>query len=361
MTARTLLVVGASGLLGRAALLHFNNRPGWNVIGMSRRSPALEGVAHLFADLCDPASLTKHQAALSAVTHVLYAALYEMDDLVAGWRNQEQIELNITMFRNFLAWVEPAAPGLVHINLLQGTKAYGIHVEPMRAPAKERWPRHQHENFYWLQEDHMKAQQAGKSWRYTIWRPQAVFGYALGSPMNLISAIGAYASICRELGEPCRYPGSVPVTTEGTDARLLARGIEWAADSPSAADEIFNIANGDILLWPNLWPTVCDHFGVDEGEPYPQILAETMPAMEEVWAGIVEKYRLKPHTLATLVGSSWQFLDRAVRAGGGAVSPSLVSTIKIRQAGFADCFDTEDSLRYWFSDMQVNNLLPTFS
>ena len=86
-----------------------------------------------------------------------------------------------------------------------------------------------------------------------------------------------------------------------------------------------------------------------------------MPAMEGIWAAITAKYNLQPHSLAELVGGSWQFLDRAVRAGGEAVPPSLVSAIKIRQAGFADSFDTEDSLRYWFTEMQANLLLPKFS
>lgn len=360
MPHRTLLVVGATGLLGRAALAHFKNLPGWDVIGMSRRPSDVPGVKHLKADLMDTASLARHKAALASVTDVLYAALFEMDDLVSGWRHQEQIERNTRMFKALLATVEGAAPNLAHVHLLQGTKAYGIHVEPMKAPAKERWSRHAHENFYWLQEDHLKARATDGGWRYTIWRPQVVFGRALGSPMNLIAAVGVYASICRARKEPCRYPGGVPVATEATDARLLARAVAWAANADGAANETFNIANGDVLLWPNLWPTVCDHFGVEAGEPEPQTLAETMPPLEAEWAEIVGAHNLAPHTLAELVGGSWQFLDRAVRAGGATTPPSLVSTIKLRQAGFGDCFDTEDSLRYWFSEMQANRLLPVW-
>lgn len=355
---RTLLVVGATGLLGRAALLHFRERPDWNVVGLSRRSPEVAGVPHLAADLTDPASLARHASALAEVTHVLYAALYEMDDLVEGWRHRRQMDVNATMFRNLLDAVEAGAPDLAHVNLLQGTKAYGIHVEPMAAPAKERWPRHDHENFYWLQEDHLRARRSGKAWRYTIWRPQAVFGYALGSPMNLVGAVGVYAALCREMGRPCRYPGGVPITSEATDSRLLARAVEWAADSPAATDETFNITNGDVLLWPNLWPTVCAHFGVEAGAPAPQTLAETMPALEGVWADMVARHDLRPLTLERMIGGSWQFLDRAMRAGAAAAPPSLVSTIKIRQAGFGDCIDTEDSLRYWFEEMQADRLLP---
>jgi len=355
---RTLLVVGATGLLGRAALEHFRDLPGWRVLAMSRRAPDVDGVPHLAADLMDPASLARHHEALADVTHVLYAALYEMEDLIGGWRHREQMDTNLAMFANLLDAVEDASADLAHVNVLQGTKAYGIHVEPMRAPAKERWPRHDHENFYWLQEDHLTGRQEGKDWRYTIWRPQVVFGQAVGSPMNLVGAVGVYASMCREAGVPCSYPGGIPIVTEATDARLLARGVEWAADCAAAADQTFNITNGDVLLWPNLWPAVCAHFGVEPGGPEPRSLDGTMPNREAEWAAIVEKHGLARHTLAELVGGSWQFLDRAMRAGGAEVPPSIVSSIKLRQAGFADCFDTEDTLAYWFTRMQDAKLLP---
>ena len=359
MTDRTLLVVGATGLLGRAALVHFKDLPGWRVLGMSRRASDVEGVEHLSADLMDAASLELHRGALASVTHVLYAALYEMEDLIGGWRHREQMDTNLVMFKNLLGPLEACAANLAHVAILQGTKAYGIHVEPMRAPARERWPRHDHENFYWLQEDHLKARQAGASWTYSIWRPQAVFGHAVGSPMNLLGAIAVYASICKEKGEPCRYPGGIPVVSEATDSRLLARAMEWVAENPAAAaNQTFNITNGEILVWPHLWPFICDYFGVEEGEPEPQLLAETMPAMEPFWAEMVRKHDLAPYTLDQLIGGSWQFLDRATRPGGTHVPPSVVSSIKLRQAGFADCMDNEESVSHWFDEMRRTKVIP---
>lgn len=359
MAERTLLVVGATGLLGRAALVHFKGLSGWRVLGLSRRAPDIQGIEHLPADLMDPAALDRVRGALAPVTHVLYAALYEMEDLIGGWRHREQMNTNLVMFRNLLDPVEQAATGLQHVAILQGTKAYGIHVEPMRAPARERWPRHDHENFYWLQEDHLTARQSGKPWTYSIWRPQVVFGHAVGSPMNLLGAIAVYASMCKEQGLPCRYPGGIPVVTEATDARLLARAMEWAADNPgAAASQTFNITNGEVLIWPNLWPFVCDFFGVEQGEPNPQFLAETMPAMEPFWAEMVRKYGLAPYTLKDLIGGSWQFLDRAMRPTGGPVPPSIVSNIKLRQAGFQDCYDNEQSLAYWFDEMRRTRVIP---
>ena len=90
---------------------------------------------------------------LGDTTHLLYAALYEKPELVAGWRDPEQMAVNEAMLRNLMDALQAGAKGLRHVTILQGTKAYGGHVEPAPVPCKERWPRHQHDNFYWLQED----------------------------------------------------------------------------------------------------------------------------------------------------------------------------------------------------------------
>ena len=48
-----------------------------------------------------------------------------------------------------------------------------------------------------------------------------------------------------------------------------------------------------------------------------------------------------------------------MRLSSGVAGPSiLLSTIKIRQAGFEGCIDTEDMLRNWFDTMRANRFLP---
>jgi hypothetical protein len=42
----------------------------------------------------------------------------------------------------------------------------------------------------------------------------------------------------------------------------------------------------------------------------------------------------------------------------GVRMPALVSTIKLRQAGFAEMMDSEVMLRKWFRAMQERRLLP---
>jgi hypothetical protein len=36
----------------------------------------------------------------------------------------------------------------------------------------------------------------------------------------------------------------------------------------------------------------------------------------------------------------------------------VLSGLKLRQHGFADCFDTEDAIHHWLERMQQQRLLP---
>ena len=76
------------------------------------------------------------------------------------------------MLENLFEPLRGAASGLQHVTLLQGTKAYGAHLGPIPIPARERAPRHRHANFYWLQEDYLRARQTGQPWRSTIRDPR---------------------------------------------------------------------------------------------------------------------------------------------------------------------------------------------
>ena len=96
---------------------------------------------------------------------------------------------------------------LKHVTLLQGTKAYGASVKPMRVPAREDHPRVEHPNFYWLQEDRLKAAHEASGLEFTILRPQLIVGPNQGVVMNLPPVIGAYAALRRAEGQPFSFPG----------------------------------------------------------------------------------------------------------------------------------------------------------
>ena len=351
------LVAGAGGLVGRATVDQYLSEGGWEAVALSRRPPAPPtGAAHLAVDLTDAVACRARLGEIRGVARIVYAALFEKPNLTEGWLEADQIAVNLAMLTNLLDAVEPNNPTLRHIVLLQGAKAYGVHLGQIPVPARESAPRHIHPNFYWKQQDFLAARQVGKDWSWTVLRPQVVFGFARSSMMNMIAAVGAYAAISRQLGLPLIYPGLGARVTEATDARVLARAIAWSARTPAAANQIFNIANGDVFTWENVWPVIARAFSMPVGLAHPMPLHRIMPGHEATWRAIVERYGLENLTLETLVGGSWQFADFAFTRTHS--TSSLLSTIKIRQAGFDACIDTEESLAWWLAHMQERKLLP---
>ena len=59
------------------------------------------------------------------------------------------------------------------------------------------------------------------------------------------------------------------------------------------------------------------------------------------------------------MGQSHHYADILFTYGRPAPrQPLIVSTIKIRHAGFADCIDTEEMFRHWFEIMRERRILP---
>jgi nucleoside-diphosphate-sugar epimerase len=365
---RTVLVVGTSGLIGHAAAEQFALEPGWRVVGVSRRVPTdLPGVTLQSVDLLDRSSCLAKIGAMSEVTHVVYAAVDEAPGLVAGWFDEQSISRNETMLRNVLDGLETAGAGLEHVTLLQGSKAYGVHspdpvISDARLPLRERDPLRPHANFYFAQEALLAERRRACGWSVTVLRPTVVYGGALGTNMNLVPVIGAYAALRREEGSPLHFPKEWGVLSlvEAVDAGLLGRAIVWSATSPRARDEAFNVTNGDVFSWRHVWPSIAAAFGMEAGDPAPISLAEWMPQQEAAWARLVARQHLRaPADIMAFVGmNSLVYADMLLREPSTPRTPSLNSTIKIRRAGFAECMDTEDMFVEWFTRLQESGILP---
>lgn len=357
MQKRKVAIVGASGLVGRALLARLNDL-GEPVVGLSRRPPADLDAPFIPLDLMDAdACRTTVADDLSDVTHLVYAALYEMPGLIAGWHESDQMQTNLMMLQNLLS--NFAGRQLRHVTLLQGTKAYGAHVEPMKIPGLERDPRHPHDNFYWLQQDYLADMCEAHHWHYTIWRPQVIYGHATNAPMNLLAVIGVYAAIREHEGLPFSYPGGPSGVTEAIDANLLAEAIHFSFDHDAFADEIFNITNGDVCRMDDLWPALADNFNMKTGPGERQLLSKWYDTKSETWDAVVKQHGLRPYSLRELVGDSFYYADALFNSYGDAPPPpALLSTIKLRQAGFHGCIDTEDMFRRWFAELRRLKVLP---
>ena len=352
-----ILIVGALGAVGQCALEHFEGLPNWQIVGISRRKPVFPTRADwVSVDLRDRADCEAKLSRLTDITHIAYTAVYEKADVTRGWSEMDHVEINLAMLRNLVEVVERASPGLRHVTILQGTKAYGGHLGPFRQPARESDPRYMPPNFYYDQMDWLAERQQGKEWTWTILRPQIVCGIALGSPLNIISAIGVYAAISREYGLPLRFPGGPSRIGEATDARLIAKAMEWAGTHDAAANQTFNIANGDVYVWENIWPRLADLFMMEMAPPHPFSLARVMPQNEAIWNKIVSRYDLVQHTYKEIV-PSWQFADFLLGYGQRPNSHHM-STIKIRKAGFPECVDSEAMFVELVQTLQQRRILP---
>ena len=352
-------VVGASGVVGRALVEHLMQGE-IPVVGLSRRPPAdLADAPFQPLDLTSPTECEQiAESTLSDVTHLVYTALFEKPGLIPGWQEQDQMQTNLAMLRNLLEPLKTSGK-LRHVTLLQGTKAYGAHVEPMKIPGLESDPRHLHENFYWLQEDYLRDLCRGTDLQFTIWRPQVIFGHALHAPMNMLAAIGVYAILQKAEGLPLTYPGGPSAVSEAIDADLLAKAISLSFDNDAFSNQTFNITNGDVFRWQDTWPALAQIFGMETGEPARRLLSESLYDREDDWSRLTRQHGLRPHTIRELVGDSFYYADAMFNAyGNAAPPPAILSTIKLRQAGFTECVDTTDMLSRWFHKMAQLRILP---
>jgi nucleoside-diphosphate-sugar epimerase len=358
---KKVVVAGATGLVGNAALRHFGSVGGAEVIALSRRKPRdLYGARHVALDLTVPAQCAAIANVLAGATHLIYSALHEEPNLVDGWRDPHQIETNDRMLRNLMGALEPVSPGLKHVALLQGTKAYGVHVRPLTVPAREgRSEMYEQPNFYWAQENFLRGLQQGKSWHWSILRPVLIVGLAMGGAMDLIPPLGVYAAIMREQGKALDYPGGAARVSQAVDVDLLARAIAWSGEAEAARNEAFNVTNGDVLVWENIWPAISDALGMKPGKSVPLSLVKASANWAAPWDEIRRRHNLVAPALKEFVGLSFQYADYSMRHGQTESGPpSIVSTVKINRAGFTEMMDTEDMFRKWFALARKQRLLP---
>ncbi|MEO0770897.1 MAG: NAD-dependent dehydratase, partial [Cyanobacteria bacterium J06649_4] len=248
--------------------------------------------------------------------------------------------------------VEAISPKLERVVLIQGGKVYGRQLGPFKTPAKESDPRHMPPNFYFDQEDYLIAQSEGKSWRWSTLRAEAFCSEIVGIP-SLPLLIAVYAAISRELGLPLRFPGTQAAYNtlcQVTDAGLLAEGMVWAATADEAANEAFNLTNGDAFRWANLWPKFAEFFDMDYAPPQAISLTEVMADKAALWTEVSKKYGLQDYSLGDL--AAWPLGDFLFQCDWDV----LLSSVKVQQAGFHTVVDSEEmflSLFQRFRDLKI--------
>jgi nucleoside-diphosphate-sugar epimerase len=344
------LVVGAQGVIGRNLVDHLASLDDWQVIGLSRRGAASSGrVSHIAVDLLDAADAQRKLSSLTQVTHVFYAAYQDRP----SWA--ELVPPNLAMLVNVIDAIEPVAKGLQHISLMQGYKVYGGHLGPFKTPARETDAAFMPPEFMHDQQRFLEQRQQGATWSWSAIRPAVVGGFALGNPMNLALAIAVYASMSKALGLPLRFPGKPGAydhLLEMTDAGLLARATVWAATEPTCANQAFNITNGDLFRWSEMWPAIARYFEMEVAPPLPLSLDSVMADKEPLWRTMIERHGLAEHAYADV--SSWRFADFVFSwdydmFGDGS---------KARRFGFHEHIETQAMFTRLFDDFRRRKIIP---
>ena len=344
------LIAGATGVVGRNLSRQLIADPDWSVICVSRRKPDIEGnFRHISVDLLNPVDIREKLGSLNEVTHIFYAAYIEKP------RWSDMVAPNMAMLVNLLDVIEPHAPDLVHINIMHGTKWYGSHLGPFKTPAKESDPGRIPPNFYHDQQAFIEERQVGKTWTWSTARPHSICGFAIGNPMNLVLVLAVYATISKALGLPLRHPGSeenASALVNVTDSGLLSRACVWMSTDPGAANEPFNITNGDIFRWIDMWPAIADYFGMEAGPAQKIDLVNTMADQGQQWKSLAQKHDLVPIPYEQLV--VWDYGNRVFTPEFDIIS----STTKARQYGFSEFQDSQEMFLRQFNELRQNRIIP---
>ena len=353
MNAKVALVVGASGISGLNLAQQLAAQPEWTVYGVARRPLALDKVKSIAVDVLDPAALKTAVKDLG-ITHVFFAT----------WLRQENEEKNCEVNGQMLTNVIDAVTGssLKHVTLITGGKNYFGSFEDsgnfeVTTPFREEQSRKPGLNFYYTQEDILwkRAQADGFTWN--VHRPQTIIGYALGNSMNMGVTLAVYATICKETNRPFIFPGSPTIyngVSDITDARMLAKQVDWAASTPTAHNQAFNIDNGDLFRWSWMWQQIADYFRL-VAAPYLGHATPLETQMKEagpVWDKIVQDCGLKATNVHEL--APWWHTDSDLSRP----FESFDDMSKSRALGFLEYKKSTTSFTDLFDQLRAEKIIP---
>lgn len=382
---RVALIAGVTGISGNALLNYLMNpaSPGypWKVYGVARRPqpswlkvPASEegfdtavhqetqpsGTFHYIqCDLSDRVDTMHKLSLLKDVTHLFWVTW-----MMASVEEEQNVELNGTMLRNTLDAIQQNEEqgSLEHIVLQTGAKYY---LGPFQAkerslpdlPFREDVPASTSITHTLMDITLEAVEKSGGKITWSEHRPSAIFGFAPRSMMNLVGTIATYALICKEDGMPFIFPGIQYAWTcllDCSDAGLIAEQEVWAALTPQAKNQSFNITNGDVFTLKTVWQRVAERFGLEVPE-YKETnltMAELMKDKAATWDTIVAKNKLHPTNLSDV--GHWWFADLFTQSPFQAV----MSMTKSRKLGFVGWRDSEESLQATLDEMKRYNIIP---
>jgi nucleoside-diphosphate-sugar epimerase len=303
---------------------------------------------HISLDLADADACSSRLGRLNEVTHLFYCG------------NAPDSATRLRLMENVLDAVERASPGLENVHLMQGTKYYGCHLGPFKVPARETDPRVPGADFYYSEEDRVRARARGKRWTWTAVRPHSVCGYARGNPLNLAMALAIYASLKRAAGEPLAFPAT-PACFEArfnvVDSELLARAAIWCSTTPACGGQAFNVNNGDVFRWKDIWPALAAFFQLDAAGPQAKRMPEYLAGHAGTWRQLTQAHGLAPFPYERI--AAWAQGDYRAPNSRFACEYDVVSDLtRARSHGFGETVDTTRMFLRLFERLRAERAIP---
>ena len=353
MNKHVALIGGITGAVGSALARELCSRNNWEVHGLSRNAPTrpIEGVNYGQLNLNVQDSLQTGLSAFKDVTHLFYCGRATHAEQVL-----ENAEDNLRLLDHLVCGVETFAENLEHVHLVQGGKYYGVHVGPFPTPAREEDSRAPIPNFNYDQQDYLDQRSKNRKWSWSASRPNTLLHYSPQISRNIVSTLGVYAAICRELGASLDFPGNPGAfesITQMTTIELLAKGIAWMVTEKSCLNQAFNFTNTDVFRWKHLWPRIAECFDMVPGSVRPLKLEEVMSERDEVWKSIAKKFGLKTSSLDQV--ANWGFADATLER----YWDEILSHNKCRSLGFHEWDETETRFVHRLKQYQNSAILPT--
>ena len=126
--------------------------------------------------------------------------------------------------------------------------------------------------------------------------------------------------------------------------------------------KLITLTNGEVFSFRDMWPSLAKVLGLEVGDDSPCLLSEFITNNKNIWKALVKKHNLKEISLENLLGESHFYADMCFASGlETAPPPTFVSSIKIKEHGFNQVWNTEESFCYWLEDLKKRKILPTYN
>ncbi|KAI0968217.1 NAD(P)-binding protein [Xylaria arbuscula] len=297
----TAIVTGATGITGAAIVNCLADSSQYSEVYTLSRSQKTEPhpkVKHATLDLQQSAEeMAKSLLHIPPVTHIFFCAYLADPD------EGEAARINGAMLSNFLMALTKTGQivDLQCFVLTCGLKQYGVHQGQPKNPMREDDPgflfwleqEDRPPNFYYTQQRILEkaADDCGNTWSWTVTYPQDVIGFARANFMNLMSSLGLYCAVSKEIEHSkLVFPGNKNnylAFNDWTSARYHAQFCLWASTAQNANNQRFNVVNGDVQSWQDLWPRLAKRYGCtipDKMFPSPDGERKAYPGYESTTA-----------------------------------------------------------------------------